>query len=58
MQRLAATGARIILVDTEAGHTRLGYVAALAEAVDAEYVALDGADASSLERAVRALTTT
>ena len=58
MQRLATTGARIMLVDTEAGHTRLGYVAELAETVGAEYIALDATDASSLERAVRALTTT
>ena len=54
----AATGARIMLVDTEAGHTRLGYVAELAETVGAEYIALDATDASSLERAVRTLTTT
>lgn len=54
MHRLAATGARIILVDTETGPTKLGYVAELAEAVRAEYVTL-GTDPSSIERAVRSL---
>ena len=55
MKRLAATGARIMLVDTEVGHTRLGCVADLAEAVGADYVTLDATDAPSLERTVRAL---
>lgn len=58
MHRLAATGARIVLVDTETGHTRLGQVASLADAVRAEYVALDATDPSSLERTVRSMATT
>ena len=57
LERLAATGARIVLVDTEAGHVRLGCVADLAASSGAEYMALDGSDPSSLERQVRALAT-
>ena len=55
IKRLAATGAHIMLVDTEAGHARLGLVAGLAESVGADYVALDAADPSALERTVRGL---
>ena len=58
LRRLGATGARIMLVDTEAGHTRLGLTADLAASVGADYVALDATDASSLERAVRSLSST
>ncbi len=57
MHRLAATGARIILIDTETGHTRLGHVAHLASTIHADYVALDAADPTSLERTVRSMAT-
>ncbi|MEQ1699017.1 MAG: ATP-binding protein [Ilumatobacteraceae bacterium] len=53
--RLAATGARIIFVDTETGHTRLGHVAHLAEQIHADYVSLDQAEPMALERTVRSL---
>lgn len=52
IQHLAATGARIIFVDTETGPTKLGLVADLAAVIDADYVAL-GTDPSSIEHAVR-----
>lgn len=54
MHRLAATGARIILVDTETGLAKLGLVADLAADVGADYVAL-GNNPSSVEHAVRSL---
>jgi magnesium chelatase subunit D len=53
LHRLAATGARVVLVDTETGRSRLGHVAQLAASIAADHVALDSADPTSLERAVR-----
>lgn len=55
--RLAATGARVVFVDTETGHTRLGHVAHLAEQIHADYFRLDQADPRALEQTVRSLAT-
>lgn len=57
LRSLASTGARIILIDTENGHTRLGHVARLAEEIRADYIQLDQTDPASLERAVRSMST-
>lgn len=57
IQRLAATGARVVLIDTETGHTRLGNVAQLAAAIHADHVVVDPADPTSIERTVRTLVT-
>ncbi len=50
LAELAASGAHLVLVDTETGTARLGHVAELAAAVGADYVRLDGEDPAALER--------
>lgn len=55
MERLAATGARIVVIDTEAGSTRLGLAGELADRVGATLIPLSTTDPDQLERAVRSL---
>ena len=55
MARLGRTGARVVVLDTETGHTRLGLAGELAAASGAECLSLDVAQASSLEGIVREL---
>ena len=52
--RLASAVSRVIVIDTENGHTRLGLARALAESIGAQYVHLDALGTSGLESAVRA----
>ena len=55
MQRLAMTGVRIVVLDTETGPVRLGLARALAEQVSATVIPLDIGDESQLERTIRSL---
>jgi magnesium chelatase subunit D len=55
MRRLAATGARVVVLDTETDHVRLAHAVQLAEAVGAEYMHLDAIHEGVLEDAVRSL---
>jgi magnesium chelatase subunit D len=55
IHRLAATGARIVVVDTEQGPVRLGLAAELAAEVGAEHQLATLASADQLERAIRPL---
>jgi magnesium chelatase subunit D len=55
MTRLGRTGARVIVLDTESGHIRLGLAGELASASGAECLSLDVAQPSSLEGIVREL---
>ena len=55
MARLGRTGARVVVLDTETGHTRLGLAGELAAASGAECLSLDVAQPSSLEGIVREL---
>lgn len=55
MERLARTGARIVVIDTEVSPTRLGLAGELAERVGATLLPLDTADPDQLERTVRSL---
>ena len=55
MARLARTGARIVILDTERGPTRLGLALEFAERVGAVCLPLDDSEPSGLERAVRSL---
>ncbi len=55
MERLARTGARIVVLDTEAGHTRLGLAHDLADHVGATHLLLDAHDPTHMERAIRSL---
>ena len=55
MGRLTNTGARVVVLDTETGHARLGYAIELAEAAGAECLRLDAPGPDGLERLVRSL---
>jgi len=55
MARLARTGARIVVIDSETGHGRLGCAVELASAVGAQCLPMDGARAEELEQMVRSL---
>ena len=52
--RLASAVDRVVVIDTESGHTRLGLARAMAESIGAHYVHLDALGPSGLESAVRA----
>lgn len=55
MGRLANTAARIVVLDTETGHARLGYAMELADAAGVECLRLDAPGPDGLERLVRSL---
>ena len=55
MGHLARTGARIVVLDTETGPTRLGLASQIAERVGATHLPLDVRDEAQLERVIRAL---
>ena len=55
MQRLARTGARIVVLDTETGPVRLGLASKLSDSIGAIYLPLDASNEAELERAVRSL---
>ena len=55
MARLGRTGARLVVLDTETGHTRLGLAGELAAASGAECLPLDVGQTPSLEGVVRGL---
>jgi magnesium chelatase subunit D len=55
MARLGRTGARVVVLDTETGPTRLGLAGELAATAGAECLSLDVGQASSLEGTVRGL---
>jgi magnesium chelatase subunit D len=55
MERLARTGPRIVVLDTETGPTRLGLALTLAERVGATCLPLDVRNETDLEQAVRSL---
>lgn len=55
MERLAKTGARIVVLDTESGHTRLGMARDLANHVGATHLLLDARSADHMERLVRSV---
>ena len=55
MDELCRTGARVVVLDTEAPHARLGLARQLAEAAGVECLALDLARPDELERVVRSL---
>ena len=55
MEHLARTGARIVVLDTETGPTRLGLASQIAERVGATHLPLDVRDEAQLERVIRAL---
>jgi magnesium chelatase subunit D len=55
LDRLAATGARVVFLDTETGNNKLGQVAQLASSVGAEWLPLDISVRDGLETMVRSL---
>ena len=55
MQRLARTGARIVVLDTETGPVRLGLASKLSDSIGATYLPLDASNGAELERTVRSL---
>ena len=55
MERLAGTGARVVVLDTETGPTRLRLASALADRVGATVLPLDVRDEANLERTVRSM---
>ncbi len=55
MEHLARTGARIVVLDTETGPTRLGLACQIAERVGATHLPLDVRDEAQLERVIRSL---
>ena len=55
MEQLARTGARIVVLDTETGPTRLGLASQIAERVGATHLPLDVRDEAQLERVIRTL---
>ncbi len=55
MQRLARTGARIVVLDTETGPVRLGLASKLSDSIGATYLPLDARNEAELERTVRSL---
>lgn len=55
MGHLARTGARVVVLDTEQGPTRLGLARQIAERVGATHLPLDIHDEAHLERVIRSL---
>jgi magnesium chelatase subunit D len=55
MARLARTGARVVVIDTETGHTRLGCAAQLAESAGGVCLPMATSRPEDLEQMVRAL---
>ena len=55
MERLAKTNVRIVVLDTESGHTRLGLARDLADHVGATHLLLDEKVAGDMERLVRSV---
>jgi magnesium chelatase subunit D len=55
MGRLARTGARIVVIDSETGPSRLGCAVELAQAVGARCLPMNTAGVEDLERVVRTL---